>query len=245
MKRIRKKQGDESSRRVSNVKPSQASERKALGDHRGLGAGEISARTAEVKTQTRETKIRVRVNIDGTGKSSTATGTKFFDHMIAAFSTHSLIDVEIHATGDLKHHIIEDTALALGNCISKALGERRGIFRFGSAYAPMDESLAFASVDLVKRTYFVSSGVEIRRDYVEDFPKEDLLHFFRSFCDSLQCTTHLRIEYGTNDHHKAEACFKALALALRRAVEIDPRRGAGKRGGGEEASDLPSSKGKM
>ncbi|HZW55708.1 MAG TPA: imidazoleglycerol-phosphate dehydratase [Nitrososphaerales archaeon] len=198
-----------------------------------------SSRIAQVEAQTKETKTKVRVNVDGTGKSRVTTGTKFLDHMIAGFSTHSLIDVEIEADGDLKHHIIEDTALALGRCISNALGERKGIVRFGSAYAPMDESLAFASVDLVKRTYFVSSGVEVRRSYVEDLPKEDLLHFFRSLCDSLQCTMHLRVEYGTNDHHKVEACFKALALALRRAMEADPRRMS------KAGAELPSSKGKM
>ena len=192
-------------------------------------------RTAEIETKTKETTIRVSVDIDGIGKSSVSTGTKFLDHMIAGFSTHSLIDVEIRARGDLQHHIVEDTALALGKALSKALGERKGIVRFGSSYAPMDEALAFASVDLVKRKYYVSNGVEFRRNMIEDIPKEDLQHFFRSLCDSLECTMHLKIEYGANDHHGAEACFKALALALRSAASPDPRR----------AGVLPSSKGKM
>lgn len=193
------------------------------------------ARKAEISTQTRETKINVSVNLDGTGKSSISTGTKFLDHMIAGFATHSLIDIELRAVGDLRHHIIEDSGLALGKCLSKALGERKGIVRFGSAYVPMDESLAFAAIDLVKRTYFVSSDIGIKRNVVEDLPREDLEHFFRSLCDSLACTMHIRLEYGSNDHHKIEACFKALALALRKAIEIDPRR----------QSALPSSKGTM
>ena len=194
-----------------------------------------SERKAEVSTETKETKIRVSVNLDGTGKSSVSTGTKFLDHMIAGFATHSLIDIDMKATGDLKHHIIEDSGLALGKCLSKALEERKGIVRFGSAFVPMDESLAFAAVDLVKRNYFVSSDLGIRRNVVEDLPREDLEHFFRSLCDSLGCTMHIRLEYGSNDHHKIEACFKALALALRRAIEIDPKR----------QSMLPSSKGSM
>ena len=192
-------------------------------------------RIANLETKTRETVIQVRVNIDGTGANKISTGTKFLDHMIAGFSTHSLIDIDLNARGDLKHHIIEDSAIALGKCISKALGERKGIVRFGSAFVPMDESLAFASMDLVNRTYFVSQDMGIRRNAIEDLPKEDLEHFFRSLCDSIGCTMHLKVEYGSNDHHKVEACFKALALSLRRATERDPRR----------ESAVPSSKGSM
>jgi imidazoleglycerol-phosphate dehydratase len=192
-------------------------------------------RAAKLETRTKETTIRVSVNLDGTGISKVSTGTKFLDHMIAAFAAHSLIDIETHATGDLRHHVIEDAAMALGKCLGSALGDRKGISRFGSAFVPMDESLAFASIDLVRRTYFVLQGFELRRNLVEDLPREDLEHFFRSLCDSLECTLHLKIEYGSNDHHKVEACFKALALAIRKAVEIDPKR----------ADEVPSSKGKM
>ncbi len=192
-------------------------------------------RTAEIKTETKETTIMIKVNLDGTGRSSVSTGTRFLDHMLTSLSAHSLIDIQISSRGDLKHHMIEDTALALGKALSKALGNRNGITRFGSAFAPMDESLAFVSVDLVRRTYFVQNAVEFRRNYVEDMSKEDLEHFFRSLCDALQCTMHVKIEYGSNDHHKAEACFKALALSLRQAISIDPRRGFAS----------PSSKGKM
>ena len=136
-------------------------------------------RTAEIETKTKETTIRVRVNLDGTGKSRASTGTKFLDHMIASFSTHSLIDVDIKAKGDLRHHIVEDCAIALGKCLSKALGDRAGIVRFGSAFVPMDEALGFASIDLVKRTYFVMSDLGLRRNTIEDLPREDLEHFFR------------------------------------------------------------------
>ena len=194
----------------------------------------VKDRTAEVKTKTKETEIKARVNLDGAGKNQVSTGTKFLDHMISAFSTHSLIDIELLAVGDLRHHVIEDSALALGKCISEALGDRNGIRRFGTAFVPMDESLAFASIDLVKRRYFVRSNFEIERNLVEDLPREDALHFFLSLCDSIQCTMHLKVEYGSNDHHKIEACFKALALALRTAVERDPRR-----------TTVPSSKGSM
>jgi len=191
-------------------------------------------RTARVETKTKETQIRVYVNLDGSGKNDVSTGTKFLDHMVSAFSTHSLFDIKIHAVGDLKHHIIEDSALALGKCISDALGDRMGIRRFGSAFVPMDETLAFTSVDLVKRRYFVLSNFDIKRNSVEDLPREDAAHFFASLCDSIQCTMHMKIEYGSNDHHKIEGCFKALALALRYAVEKDPRR-----------ESVPSSKGAM
>ncbi len=184
----------------------------------------VKERTAQVETKTKETKIKVQVNLDGMGKNQVSTGTKFLDHMISAFSTHSLIDIELTAVGDLRHHIIEDTALALGKCISDALDDRNGIRRFGTAFVPMDESLAFASIDLVKRRYYVGTNIEIKRNSVEDLPREDALHFFSSLCDSMQCTMHLKVEYGSNDHHKIESCFKALALALRTAVERDPRR---------------------
>lgn len=191
-------------------------------------------RTAEIETKTKETTITVRVNLDGTGKSNASTGTKFLDHMIASLSTHSLIDISLKARGDLQHHIVEDCSIALGKCISKALGDRSGIVRFGSAFVPMDEALGFASIDLVKRSYFVMSDLDLRRNMIEDLPREDLEHFFRSLCDSIACTMHIRLEYGSNDHHKVEACFKALALSLRRAMDRDPRR-----------YSIPSSKGSI
>lgn len=195
----------------------------------------VRKRTAEIETKTKETTITVKVNLDGSGRSRISTGTKFLDHMITSFSTHSLIDIQLNAVGDLRHHIVEDCALALGKCLSKALGERNGIARFGSAFVPMDEALGFASVDLVRRSYFVLSGLELRRNVIEDLPREDLEHFFRSLSNALVCTMHVKSEYGSNDHHKIEACFKALALSLRKAIERDPRR----------ERSVPSSKGSM
>lgn len=194
----------------------------------------VKERTAELVTQTKETTIKVRVNLDGSGKASVKTGTKFLDHMLTSLSTHSMIDVTLRAKGDLRHHIVEDCALALGKCLSKALGDRSGIVRFGSAFVPMDESLGFAAVDLVKRTYFVMPDFGLKRNIIEDLPREDLEHFFRSLCDALSCTMHIKIEYGSNDHHKIEACFKALALSLRNAIKKDSRR-----------DTAPSSKGSM
>jgi imidazoleglycerol-phosphate dehydratase len=208
--------------------------RKQQGRRPSRQNGNSVQRTSAFNRKTKETNITVKVNVDGTGRSSVSTDAKFLDHMIQLLSTHSLIDIQIRARGDLKHHIVEDTALALGAALSEALGERKGIRRFGSAYAPMDESLAFVSVDLVKRPYFVPTDLEFRRNYIEDVPREDLQHFFRSFCTAISCTMHIRLIYGSNDHHKAEACFKALALALRQAVALDQRR-----------STIPSSKGRM
>jgi imidazoleglycerol-phosphate dehydratase len=207
---------------------------KLQGRRREWKGGNSLQRTSVFNRKTKETNITVKVNVDGTGRSSVSTGTNFLDHMIQLLSTHSLIDIQIRAKGDLKHHTVEDTALALGAALSEALGDRNGIRRFGSDYAPMDESLAFVSVDLVKRPYFVPTDLEFRRNYIEDLAREDLQHFFRSFCIAISCTMHIRLIYGSNDHHKAEACFKALALALRKAVALDERR-----------STTPSSKGSM
>lgn len=191
-------------------------------------------RSAKVERNTNETRISVNLNLDGSGESSISTGTKFLNHMIQSLSTHSLIDIKLRANGDLKHHIVEDVAIAIGTAISKALGNRSGIKRFGSAYAPMDESLAFVSLDLVKRPCFVSKDIDFDRDFIEDLAREDLRHFFISLCVAINCTMHIQVMYGTNDHHKAEACFKSLALALREAIARDRRRLA-----------APSSKGTM
>jgi imidazoleglycerol-phosphate dehydratase len=194
----------------------------------------LGPRIASLDRETKETKVSAKVNLDGTGQSSISTGSKFLDHIIQLLSTHSLIDIEVKAEGDLRHHIVEDIALTLGATLSKALGGREGIKRFGYAYAPMDEALALSSVDLVKRCYFVPTNLEFRRQYIEDLASEDLQHFFNSLCTSINCTIHIQLLYGKNDHHKAEACVKALALSLRDAVARDPRRSA-----------TPSSKGIM
>ena len=188
-------------------------------------------RTKEVHRKTRETEVKVKVNLDGEGKTDVKTGMCFLDHMVTSFATHSLIDLTAKVTGDLKHHSVEDLAICLGEAVNKSLGTREGLTRFGYAAAPMDCSLAFAAVDLVKRPYF-KIDLKLRGKKVEDMATEDINHFFQSFATSLAANVHLFTQYGSNDHHKAEAAVKALALSLRQAVAMDPRR-----------KGVPSSKG--
>lgn len=188
-------------------------------------------RTEEVYRKTKETEVKVKVNLDGEGKANVNTSVPFLDHMLTSLATHSLIDIYASIKGDLVHHSVEDLALGLGEALSKALGTREGITRFGNAAAPMDCSLAFAAVDLVKRPYF-KIDLKLRGKKVEEMPTEDIVHFFESLTQTLQANVHIFIEYGSNDHHKAEAATKALALSLRQAVTIDPRR-----------KGVPSSKG--
>jgi len=188
-------------------------------------------RTNEVYRKTRETEVTVKVNLDGEGKVEVATGVGFFDHLLTSFATHSLIDVTAKVTGDLKHHCIEDLAIGLGEALREALGGREGITRFGYATVPMDDSLASAAVDLVKRPYAVIN-LKLRGKKIEDMATEDIVHFFEPLATSLSANVHVWTEYGGNDHHKAEAAVKALALALRQAVAADPRR-----------KGVPSSKG--
>jgi imidazoleglycerol-phosphate dehydratase len=188
-------------------------------------------RTEEVYRKTRETEVKVRVNLDGEGKADVKTGMRFLDHMVTSFATHSLIDVTANVTGDLKHHSVEDLAICLGEAVNKALGTREGLTRFGYAAAPMDCSLAFTAVDLVKRPYF-KIDLKLRGKKVEDMATEDINHFFESFATSLAANVHIFTQYGSNDHHKAEAAIKALALSLKQAAAMDPRR-----------KGVPSSKG--
>jgi imidazoleglycerol-phosphate dehydratase len=188
-------------------------------------------RTNQVYRKTKETEVKAKVNLDGEGKVTVNTGVAFLDHLITSLATHSLIDIEASVKGDLAHHSIEDLAIGLGEALNKALGTREGITRFGNAAAPMDCSLAFAAVDLVKRPYF-KIDLKLRGKKVEDMPTEDINHFYESLTTALQANVHMLVEYGSNDHHKAEAATKALALSLRQAVAIDPRR-----------KGVPSSKG--
>lgn len=188
-------------------------------------------RTEEVYRKTKETEVRVKVNLDGSGKATIKTEVPFLDHMVISLATHSMIDITAKVTGDLRHHSVEDLAIGLGEALSKALGAREGIARFGYATAPMDCSLAFAAVDLVKRPYF-KIDLKLRGKKIEDMPTEDINHFFESLATSLCANVHVYVQYGSNDHHKAEAAVKALALSLRQAVAIDPRR-----------KGVPSSKG--
>lgn len=173
--------------------------------------------------KTSETQITAEVDLKGQGKSRVKTGIAYLDHMIEALSFHSLIDIELRAEGDLVHHVAEDVAIILGECLAKALGGRRGIRRFGSAMVPMDDSLAYASVDLAKRPYGVVD-LKIEKEGVEDMVREDITHFLSSLSTSLNANIHVNVQYGSNDHHKVEAAFKALALSLREAISQDPRR---------------------
>jgi imidazoleglycerol-phosphate dehydratase len=193
----------------------------------------MNMRTNEVYRKTKETEVTAKVNLDGEGKTDIATGVAFFDHLLTSFATHSLLDVTAKVKGDLKHHSIEDLAIGLGEALSKALGNREGITRFGYAAVPMDESLAFAAVDLVKRPYAVIN-LKLKGKKVEDMATEDIVHFFETLATSLCANVHIWTQYGGNDHHKAEAAVKALALSLKQAVAMDPRR-----------KGIPSSKGAM
>lgn len=188
-------------------------------------------RKDEVHRKTRETEVKVKVNLDGEGLADANTGVSFLDHMITSLATHSMIDITAMVKGDLRHHAVEDLAIGLGEALNKALGSREGITRFGSAAAPMDCSLAFAAVDLVKRPYF-KIDLKLRGKKVEDMPTEDINHFFETLATSLCANVHVFVQYGSNDHHKAEAAIKALALSLRQAIAVDPRR-----------KGVPSSKG--
>ena len=176
-------------------------------------------RSGECFRETRETKINVNVNLDGTGIAEVNTGVLFFDHLLKTLAVHSLVDIKITAKGDLKHHITEDVAICLGEALRKAIGEGMGISRFGYAIVPMDDALAFAAIDLVRRS-FHKIDLKMTEEIIEDTNREDVIHFLETLASFLQCNVHAWVEYGVNDHHKVEAVFKALALSLRQAVTM-------------------------
>jgi len=193
-------------------------------------------RTAEITRQTRETKVTVSVNLDGSGKTSAETGVGFFNHMLELLGRHSLIDLAIHAEGDLQvdaHHTVEDVGLVLGQAIQQALGQRQGIFRYGWATVPMDESLASVAIDLSGRPAFVFN-VKFTGPLIGTFPVELVEEFFKSIATAGKMNLHVNVPYGTNNHHISEAIFKATAKALRQAVAPDPRN-----------NDVPSTKGSL
>ena len=197
----------------------------------------MSDRTANVSRETAETTIAVAVDLDGAGQFEIATGLGFFDHMLSHIAKHGVFDVTIKAEGDLHvdaHHTVEDTALALGEAFREALGDKAGIVRAGSAHMPLDEALAFAAVDLSGRPY-AELDLRLLGRTVGELPADLLAHFLESFAASLGANLHVRTLSGANDHHKAEACFKALARALDAATRVDPRRGG----------DVPSTKGAL
>lgn len=182
-------------------------------------------RTAEISRTTKETDIRVALNLDGSGKSAINTGVPFLDHMLDLFTRHGLFDLEVSCKGDLQiddHHSVEDIAICLGQAFSQALGDKKGIVRYGAAYVPMDETLARAVVDLSGR-YFLVYKVENTRLNVGTFSVELAEHFWHSFAEHCKCNLHIEVLYGRNQHHIIEAVFKATTRALSQAVRLDDR----------------------
>lgn len=183
-------------------------------------------RTSTLHRQTAETEITLSLTLDGTGNHDIQTGVGFLDHLLTHVAVHGLFDLTVKAVGDLHidpHHTIEDTALVLGQAFNEALGDRKGILRMGSAYVPMDEALAFVAVDLSGRPYAVIQA-EWHSPAIGQFPTSLIPHFLESFAVTARANVHARVLYGRDDHHQAEALFKALGRALDAATMIDPRR---------------------
>jgi len=196
-----------------------------------------SPRSAKVSRETKETAISVTVDIDGAGRFDIATGIGFFDHMLEQLSRHSLIDMTVAAKGDLHiddHHTVEDTGIAIGQAIAKALGERRGITRYASLDLAMDETLTRAAVDVSGRPFLVWNVV-FSSPKIATFDTELVREFFQALAQNAGITLHVANLYGANNHHIAETCFKAVARVLRTALESDPR----------QAGAIPSTKGSL
>ncbi len=194
-------------------------------------------RKSKIKRKTKETNISVEVNIDGKGKYKISTGIGFLDHMLEQLSKHSLIDIFLKAKGDLKvddHHTTEDTGIALGEAISKALGNKESIRRYGTSYIPMDDTLTRVSLDLSNRPYLVWK-VNLENKQVGKMDSELFKEWFQAFSQSTGLSLHIENMYGDNNHHIIETCFKGLARSLREAISIDPR----------EKGKIPSTKGKL
>ena len=184
------------------------------------------SRTASIERKTRETLVRVKLNLDGEGTSETNTGIGFLDHMLDQLAFHGLMDLEVYCEGDPhidSHHTTEDIGIALGQALKEALGEKKGIRRYGHAYIPMDEALLRAVLDCSGRPDLVFNG-EFGRYNLGDLDTQMIPHFFKSLAFNCSLTLHLSILYGSNDHHKCEGLFKAFARALSNAVTLDPRR---------------------
>ena len=200
-------------------------------------AQDISKRSASIERKTNETDISVSVNIDGTGVNNIKTGVGFFDHMLDQLSRHSLIDMDIHADGDLHiddHHTVEDVGIAIGQALSKALGDRKGITRYASLDLVMDETMTKAGIDISGRPFLVWN-VEFSAPKIGTFDTELVREFFQALAQNSGMTLHVKNYYGANNHHIAETCFKAVARVLRAACEIDPR----------QADKIPSTKGTL
>jgi len=194
-------------------------------------------RRATIKRNTKETKIAATVDLDGSGRYEVSTGIGFLDHMLEQLSRHSLIDITLKAEGDLHidyHHTTEDSGIVLGQAVSEALGERKGIWRYGSALIPMDETLTRVALDASNRPYLIWK-VGFDRDKLGTMDTELFKEWFQAFAQHAGLTLHVENLYGTNNHHIVESCFKALARALREAIQIDPRK----------ADAVPSTKGSL
>jgi imidazoleglycerol-phosphate dehydratase len=194
-------------------------------------------RRAEVRRETTETRIAVTLDLDGTGVYSISTGIGFFDHMLEQLSRHSLIDLTVETKGDLhidQHHTVEDTGLAIGEALAKALGDKRGIRRYADALSPMDETLTRVAIDISGRPFLVWNTA-FSQKRLGEMDTEMVEHWFHSLAQTAGLTLHVETLYGTNNHHIAESAFKGLARALREAVEIDPRK----------ADAIPSTKGTL
>lgn len=194
-------------------------------------------RTATIERKTTETKVSCTINLDGSGTFDIKTGVGFFDHMMEQLSRHSLIDITLKADGDLHiddHHTVEDSGIALGQAIAKALGDRKGIRRYGSCDLAMDETVSRCAIDVSGRAFLVFKA-QFPRDKIGTFDTELVREWFQAFAMNAGITLHLENAYGENAHHIAEASFKALARALRDAIEIDPR----------QKDRIPSTKGSL
>ena len=182
-------------------------------------------RKASINRNTKETSIKVDVNLDGTGKANIKTGIGFLDHMMEQIAKHSLIDIDLKAKGDLHidlHHTTEDSGIAFGEALKKALGDKKGIKRYASATIPMDETLSRVSLDLSNRPYLVWN-VKLAVEKLGEMDTELFKEWFHAFCQSAGITLHVENIYGDNSHHKIESCYKGLARALREAVQVDQR----------------------
>lgn len=181
-------------------------------------------RIGETTRSTKETNIKVTVNLDGSGYANTSTGLPFINHLIDSLAKHSMVDINVIANSNdnIVHHLIEDTAISLSRALDKALSDRKCIIRFGYSIVPMDDSLTIASIDLVKRQYSKIS-LSLINNKIEGIDKEDIEHFVRSLAENLNACIHIDVKYGENDHHKVESAIKAFAIALRMAINFDPR----------------------
>ncbi len=195
------------------------------------------ARTAKIERKTKETDIKASIDLDGSGKYDIATGIGFLDHMLEQLSRHSLIDITLKAKGDLHidfHHTVEDSAIVLGQAVREALGERIGIRRYGDVQLAMDETLTRVAIDISGRPYLIWR-VDFTRPKLGDMDTELFREWFQAFAQNSGLTLHVINDYGDNNHHIAETCYKALARALRSAIEIDPR----------QQAQVPSTKGRL